>query len=40
MLDEEKIEYIDFVSENILRKYFFDSIDDIFQNLRNIVCDL
>lgn len=30
MLDEEKIEYIDFVSKNILRKYFFDSIDDIF----------
>lgn len=30
MLDEEKIEYIDFVSENILRKFFFDSIDDIF----------
>lgn len=39
MSDEEKIEYIDSVSENILRKYFFDSTDDIFQNLRNIVCD-
>lgn len=39
MSDEEKIEFIDSVSENILRKYFFDSTDDIFQNLRNIVCD-
>ena len=37
--DQEKIDYIDSVSENILRKYFFDDTDDVFQNLRNIVCN-
>ena len=37
--DQEKIDYIDSVSENILRKYFFHDTDDVFQNLRNIVCN-
>ena len=37
--DQEKINYIDSVSENILRKYFFDNTNNVFQNLRNIVCN-
>ncbi|XP_056006722.1 uncharacterized protein LOC125651350 [Ostrea edulis] len=37
--NREKIEYIDSVSENILRKHFFDNTNDIFQNVRDIVCD-
>ena len=35
----EKIEWLDSQSENILRIWFFDNENDIFRNLRDIVCD-
>ena len=35
----EKIEWLDSQSENILRIWFFVNENDIFRNLRDIVCD-
>ena len=36
----EKIEWLDSQSESILKMWFFDQGNDIFENLRDIVCDI
>lgn len=37
--NNEKIEWLDLQSESILKMWFFDQENDIFKNLRDIVCD-
>lgn len=36
-IDKEKVEWIDGISRQILKKWFFEELDDICENLREII---
>lgn len=36
-IDKEKVEWIDGISRQILKKWFFEELDDICENLRGII---